>query len=225
MKSFFTFNILALVACVHGGLVKPKADVTCPEDTDDGFPTFLPSTTNCEEYYVCVHGEPSLHSCPDGLWFDPSVNVCNWPDVVGNRCPAACLEPWTLVPESKCYLAGKEKMPFTDAANFCAENGGILAEPRSKEESQAINGFISKGWQYWIGLTDLSEEGRFVWESDKSAPTFDHWKRGEPNNFGDEDCVHLRYVNKFWKGSWSDLKCSRDQTGIFTGPVTALCQR
>ena len=87
MKNVYIMAILAFCTSVQGGIVKPKADVTCPENTDDGFPFFVPSPDNCEQYYICVHGEPSLQTCPDGLWFDPAVNVCNWPDQVGNRCP------------------------------------------------------------------------------------------------------------------------------------------
>lgn len=217
--------ILAFCTSVQGGIVKPKADVTCPENTDDGFPFFVPSPDNCEQYYICVHGEPSLQTCPDGLWFDPAVNVCNWPDQVGNRCPAACLEPWTRPnPESKCYLVGQDRMAFSDAGNFCEENGGSLAEPRSFGESEAINGMIESGWEYWIGVSDRREEGTFVYESDETRLSYAHWKGGEPNNRGNEDCVHLRYTEKLWKGSWNDLKCTAD-VAYKTRPVTALCQR
>ena len=87
MNSLYVFCILGFFAFVNGGIVKPTADITCPENTDDGFPAFVPSPDSCEQYYICVHGEPSLQNCPEGLWFDPSVNVCNWPDQVGNRCP------------------------------------------------------------------------------------------------------------------------------------------
>ena len=45
----------------------------------------------------------------------------------------------------------------------------------------------------WIGLTDRQNEGTWVWESGKLltyrlAP---HWKRGQPDNWGDEDCVYI----------------------------------
>ena len=74
------------------------------------------------------------------------------------------------------------------------------------------------------GVTDIREEGNFVWESDESRLTYAHWRKGEPNNRGNEDCVHLRYTNKLWKGSWNDLRCTRDKMGN-NRPLTALCQR
>ena len=75
-----------------------------------------------------------------------------------------------------------------------------------------------------IGATDGIEEGTFLWSSDESRLSYAHWRKGEPNNRGDEDCVHLRYTDKLWKGSWNDLRCTRDKMGN-NRPLTALCQR
>ena len=61
-------------------------DVECP-DIMNGSITFIPSPTNCSEYYVCVNRIAYLFSCPERnpvglLYFDPTINVCNWPWLV-----------------------------------------------------------------------------------------------------------------------------------------------
>ena len=56
-------------------------DVVCP-DSEDGFAVFVPHPTDCSLYYMCVGGSPILMPCPPGLYFDPSLNVCNYPEYV-----------------------------------------------------------------------------------------------------------------------------------------------
>merc|ERR1719322_1233568 len=56
-------------------------DVTCPE-SEDGLSVYVPHPTDCSLYYQCIGSNPTLMSCPDGLYFDSSLNVCNWPQFV-----------------------------------------------------------------------------------------------------------------------------------------------
>jgi len=58
-----------------------EIDVVCPE-SEDGFPVYVPHPTDCSLYYQCIGSNPTLMSCPDGLYFDSSLNVCNWPQFV-----------------------------------------------------------------------------------------------------------------------------------------------
>ena len=54
-------------------------DVVCH---DDGDAVFVPTPQDCSLYYECVGRIPVLMSCPAGLYFDPKINVCNWPEYV-----------------------------------------------------------------------------------------------------------------------------------------------
>lgn len=83
--------VVNFLAQVKGDFGNYRDNVTCPESTDDGFPSFVPNPTNCDQYYICLQGEPKLQDCPEGLWFDPSVNVCNWPDAVVPHCAGKLL--------------------------------------------------------------------------------------------------------------------------------------
>ena len=67
-----------------------KAELTCP-DVSDGEDVYLPSDTNCGEYFHCVNGVPVEMKCPDGLWWDPSNEFCNWPDQVSPPCTGTYL--------------------------------------------------------------------------------------------------------------------------------------
>ena len=46
-------------------------------------PTYSPSVSDCGSYYMCDAGlNPVLMNCPDGLFWDENLNVCNWPENV-----------------------------------------------------------------------------------------------------------------------------------------------
>ena len=69
---------------------------------------------------------------------------------------------------------------------------------------------------FWIGLTDLFEEGNFVWSNgDKS--TYRNWYPGEPNN----GYMHNEHFGHIWTKAkhhrqWNDL--------INDDSMMALCQ-
>ena len=69
-------------------------EVVCPE-SDDGFPVFLPHPTDCTKYYECQNDWPILMDCAPPLFFDPRLNVCNWPELVDCKMPATNEEPVT----------------------------------------------------------------------------------------------------------------------------------
>ena len=77
------FKSLTFFLCLSIGLA--NAELTCPEDNAEE-ETYLPSDTNCSEYFQCVHGVPVMRKCPDGLQWDQAKNICNWPDQISPPC-------------------------------------------------------------------------------------------------------------------------------------------
>ena len=71
-----------------------------------------------------------------------------------------------------------------------------------------------------LGLTDTKKEKTFVWGSDQAEVTYSNWYGREPNNAGNEDCVHIRPKKL---SQWNDSKCGQKRSS--QGPNTALCQK
>ena len=57
----------------------------------------------------------------------------------------------------------------------------------------------------FIGMNDRAKEGRYGW-SDGTIPLYRAWKRGEPNNYLNEDCAQ---INWGFGTSWNDVQCSK----------------
>lgn len=53
----------------------------CPSDWN--IETLLPHSTDCGQFYQCVHGQKVARPCPGGLHFNPSIDACDWPDLAG----------------------------------------------------------------------------------------------------------------------------------------------
>ncbi|CAK1593527.1 unnamed protein product [Parnassius mnemosyne] len=84
----------------------------CPADFD--IHKLLPHETNCSKFYYCVFGEKVERECPLNTHFNPTLQVCDWPENAGcannggdngssgggdggskNKCEAGCnVLPW-----------------------------------------------------------------------------------------------------------------------------------
>ncbi len=116
-------------------------------------------------------------------------------------------------PESRCvdvargatvYRVCLRRERWADARAICQAGGLDLMVPDSMEENVWV-------WErardievapYWIGLSDLEQEGAFVGVDGRPA-RFDGWDRGEPNNTDDEDCIQLLDDAP----RWNDIDC------------------
>jgi len=67
-------------------------DPKCPEVWDPLVPNvFLPNRSNCSEYFNCVHGNPVKMACPQDLYWDQSMQYCNFPYLIDPPCPDALM--------------------------------------------------------------------------------------------------------------------------------------
>ena len=70
----------------------------------------------------------------------------------------------------------------------------------------------------WLGATDLTTEGTFIWESSGNLLTYKNWAVGQPNDSGqNEDCIHMWCL--FKNGEWNDAPCDYIST-----PQTSMCE-
>ena len=102
-------GVLAEVDCIPGLIFNPQVgfcdfpgnveceDVEIPED-DGGpvgecpevnpeFVVHLADSADCTIFYKCDWGQAIKFSCPGGLNFNPTLEVCDWPENAG--CNAA----------------------------------------------------------------------------------------------------------------------------------------
>ncbi len=51
----------------------------CPAVDPIGCTVLLPVPGSCPDFYSCSNGVPILMHCPDGLYFNDELDVCDWP--------------------------------------------------------------------------------------------------------------------------------------------------
>ncbi|XP_063975936.1 peritrophin-1-like [Diachasmimorpha longicaudata] len=58
-------------------------DVNCDVDPPTpGDVILLPDPYNCASFYICVGLKPVKKFCPNGLYWNPDLRVCDWPQNV-----------------------------------------------------------------------------------------------------------------------------------------------
>eukprot|EP00058_Branchiostoma_floridae_P012552 XP_002598040.1 hypothetical protein BRAFLDRAFT_252948 [Branchiostoma floridae] len=117
-------------------------------------------------------------------------------------------------PSRFCYKAFNQEIDrsnYNDAAATCASEGGTLAMP----SDAGINAFLlslKNAGDFWFGLSDRGQEGRFVWANGVPLGHFNHWAPEEPNDHdGGEDCAHY-WVDK--GDRWNDNFCDKSMKFI-----------
>ena len=55
----------------------------CPPPGERNDTVLLPDPTNCSNFFSCSNGVPILMHCPDGLYFNDELDVCDWPQDAG----------------------------------------------------------------------------------------------------------------------------------------------
>merc|ERR1711973_714537 len=121
-----------------------------------------------------------------------------------------------------CYLLSPTKMNWFQAQQFCAENGGYLAEILSQSEQSNLEALLKIGQykNYWIGLSDLAYEGKYEWQhSFTPLGEYNNWAPTQPDGQGNEDCVRLCHG---WDWGWADWICDYNLHG--SDEIHALCQ-
>ncbi|XP_026811687.1 uncharacterized protein LOC113552887 isoform X1 [Rhopalosiphum maidis] len=157
------------------------------------------------------------------------------PEVV-SQCPYGSVS----LRAGRCLTIINELLNWEDAEEYCTQNGGggHLASIDSHRTQMLIDTILinspsySDNAPYWIGATDMNNEGFFKW-TDSSPFTYSNWYQGhihqpysgpnskQPNDDGlsRQDCVELRqvyrpqnrllkYFNRNSSYTWNDRDCS-----------------
>ncbi|CAG9834944.1 unnamed protein product [Diabrotica balteata] len=95
-----------------------KEGVVCP--AVDGPDSIYFPLSDCSKFCQCSNGVPYEHSCPDGLHFNPKLNVCDWPQNAGCGGSDIVTDP-TVTPTQD---SGNNTNP-TPAPNACQKEGVV----------------------------------------------------------------------------------------------------
>lgn len=149
----------------------------------------------------CDETDPGTHLGALDLCGDGKDQDCNGRADDGPGCPD-CTEVWRGPHRYLVCTAGRT---WDEAGEHCAQHGAAMAVIDDAGEQAWLR---RQAWavvqqEYWIGLSDRAEEGRFVW-GDGREPGYVAWSGGQPDDAGGaEDCVHL-FADS---GLWNDRPC------------------
>nr|CAD7394104.1 unnamed protein product [Timema cristinae] len=77
---------------------------------------FVRDSNDCAVYYRCEWSMKHTYICPEGLFYDSQLTLCNWPELTDCPFSAAIMEQTTLVPPVMVSTAGS-------VAVICQSNG------------------------------------------------------------------------------------------------------
>ena len=107
---------------------------------------------------------------------------------------------------------------MADAQDLCEAEGGMLPEPRNREEHDFLNSFTTV--QFYLGATDKAKEGHWAWNSDGSSVQWALWGTDEPNGGSDQNCLLMLKKGAGFKDRWATGWCSCSSCSR-----TVVCER
>jgi hypothetical protein len=129
--------LVLLVAIASPLLAAPQQSkvvrniVQCPNNDNSEYVS-LPHPEDCTSFFKCDWGQPILFHCPDGLHFNPTIQVCDWPHSAG--CTAG-QKPSTAEPPVETEKPTSTAAPATDAP--ATEEPTTLAPETEAPETEA----------------------------------------------------------------------------------------
>uniref|UniRef100_A0A674B7R6 Macrophage mannose receptor 1-like n=1 Tax=Salmo trutta TaxID=8032 RepID=A0A674B7R6_SALTR len=145
------------------------------------------SCTN-QEKYICKHLAEGA-----GPTTEPITTV-----------PPRCHEGWYPVGSRDfCFkfftVPRADEKTWFEARDICRVIGGDLLSIHSSTD-------LHHGGTSWIGLSAQDPNAGYAW-TDGSPLSFQHWMKGQPDNYNSvESCAEI-YSNWDEKGSWNDVDC------------------
>ncbi|XP_019617386.1 PREDICTED: uncharacterized protein LOC109464753 [Branchiostoma belcheri] len=125
-----------------------------------------------------------------------------------------CLNGYVFHQHSRrCFKAFNDRTTYNGAVSRCSLDGGTLAIPRDNTTNEFLidlkNGVDNNAW-FRFGLTDVHQEGVWMWDDNVPLGDFRPWGPEEPNNGnGNEDCAEYFPESHSKKNTWNDGLCTK----------------
>ncbi|XP_025098347.1 snaclec trimecetin subunit beta-like isoform X1 [Pomacea canaliculata] len=113
---------------------------------------------------------------------------------------AACPNDWKQFQHS-CYGVADQLFTYAEALTICTKEAGDLLQINSESENRYIARLLPQNLAYsvWLGITDLFEEGVWMYSGRGTDLTYTKWSSNQPDNYnGMEDCAALNITTKLW---------------------------
>ncbi|XP_001655474.2 perlucin-like protein [Aedes aegypti] len=120
----------------------------------------------------------------------------------------------SVVAHAKKFFIPNLKANWHKAHEFCISLDMNMVSVESPKDHDELVQFVRKtdkfsnATRFWLGASDLAEEGVYTWVSSSRLMTFTNWAENEPSSTEAENCVemiHNTYVNRIW--TWNDIDC------------------
>ena len=135
-----------------------------------------------------------------GSWNDiPMSTITGYICEIENDKKASATVNW----DGHSYALYEDLLTWDEAQKRCKELGGHLVTITSQEEQDAVISLQKKGKKenYYIGLSDTSQEGNFQWVTGETT-NFSLWESGQPDNWQRNE----NYVHLMPDGKWNDVE-------------------
>ncbi|XP_078615023.1 perlucin-like protein [Branchiostoma floridae x Branchiostoma japonicum] len=110
--------------------------------------------------------------------------------------------------QDRCFSFSADMKTYAGARSACQAAGGHLAMPKDQATDDFLRNQMTRypsDSVVWFGLTDLVQEGTFVWEDGTPLTGWSNWYSGQPDDGSSaEDCVEWRALYGY---RWNDLSC------------------
>ncbi|MBN1124735.1 MAG: hypothetical protein JXA82_07000 [Sedimentisphaerales bacterium] len=116
------------------------------------------------------------------------------------------------------YALTPYPLPWHLARDYAEKVGGHLVTINNEAENEWLVVQFGEGVEYWIGLTDELEEGKWVWMTGEPVD-YVNWAPGEPDNFLKKQHYVMfndtkPHRNQVEPGKWNDIVSNEVHIGI-----------
>ncbi|XP_038044988.1 C-type lectin domain family 4 member E-like [Patiria miniata] len=131
-----------------------------------------------------------------------AVGADNCPAAVVGACCPPSWQPWG----HSCYRLTDRSTYWYHSSVACHDMGAKMAVPYSPQENEFMMQLAQMETKFWMGCRDIINEGTWVCDAKGDGEPFVNWGDGEPNNYGNEDClVSTPYYHR--NGNVNDETC------------------
>jgi len=129
--------------------------------------------------------------------------VCNKIEAQNTQIPVTqCKAGWQNW-GGKCFYMSTGTKNWWDAKQDCIRRGGRLFEPRGKEINELVYSHVPGPSKcYWVGISDIDNEGKYVYASDNQPLAYTNFRPGYPLSNSSKNCFlyacDRSHPFKFW---------------------------